>query len=78
MSSLLSSQVRACGRGVVVLLTAGCTWDDVVLAGLRTAARHRKPLVLVHCVTSCPLPTLEEWCVQLLRRLLARTLALAT
>ena len=63
VSSLLASQVRSCRRGVVCLLTAGCTWDDAVLAGLRMAAKHRKPLVLVHCVTSCPPPTLEEWCV---------------
>ncbi|KAG2442232.1 hypothetical protein HYH02_009716 [Chlamydomonas schloesseri] len=58
---MLNRQIRFCSRGVIVLLTSGCTWDDGVLACMRLAARWLRPLVLVHCCQSCPLPALEEW-----------------
>ncbi|GFR50421.1 hypothetical protein Agub_g12639, partial [Astrephomene gubernaculifera] len=57
----LSQEVRRCRRGVVVLVAAGCTWDDGVLSCLRLARKHLRPLVLLHAVQSCPLPALEAW-----------------
>ncbi|GIL53471.1 hypothetical protein Vafri_9066 [Volvox africanus] len=60
-NAALSREIRMCRRGVVVLVTAGCTWDDGVLNCLRLAGRFLRPLVMVHCVQSCPLPALEEW-----------------
>ncbi|KAG2491942.1 hypothetical protein HYH03_009675 [Edaphochlamys debaryana] len=60
-SAVLSHQVRCCKRGVVLLVTAGTTWDEQALACLRLVARYHRPLVLVHCVQSCPLPQLDEW-----------------
>ncbi|GLC34323.1 hypothetical protein PLESTB_000742200 [Pleodorina starrii] len=60
-SAALSREVRRCRRGVVVLVTAGCTWDEGVLTCLRLTGKFLRPLVMVHCVQSCPLPALEDW-----------------
>lgn len=40
---------------------AGCTWDERMISGLRLALQFSRPVVLVHCVQSCPYPQSEEW-----------------
>ncbi|GLI67163.1 hypothetical protein VaNZ11_011376 [Volvox africanus] len=60
-NTLKKATEKALAEGISIGKQEGCTWDDGVLNCLRLAGRFSRPLVVVHCVQSCPLPALEEW-----------------
>ncbi|KAJ9506078.1 hypothetical protein QJQ45_016602, partial [Haematococcus lacustris] len=71
----LSTALQSCSLGVLLLVSAGATWDEGMLACLRHPRLREAELglVLLHLPESCPAPNLADWPADVQQLLNTRT-----